>query len=194
MYTIYTTPGFVISSRTYGEAGRLLHIFTRDLGLILVGAQGVRLEKSKLRYFSQEFSFGEYSVVRGKELWRLTDAKGLEPYQPSMSDLDVKISVLLKRLLQGEDSHPELFEVIYRAAILQKDAKGDAKIDVESLQTLESIIVVRILHRLGYIGSEGELDSYIQSDDISVSLLNDLKIHRTTLNKHINKALKESHL
>ena len=74
-YTIITTPGFIIGSRPRGEAGKLLSIFTRDLGLVLASAQGIRLEKSKLRYAARDYSFGEYSFVKGKEFWRLTDAR-----------------------------------------------------------------------------------------------------------------------
>src|SRR5690349_11857408 len=74
MYAIHTTPGFIIGSRPYGEAGKMLSIFTRDLGLVLAAAQGIRLEKSKLRYSAQDYSFGTFSLVRGKEFWRLTNS------------------------------------------------------------------------------------------------------------------------
>jgi len=75
MYSIQTTPGFIIDSRTYGEAGKMLFIFTRDLGLVMAVAQGIRFERSKLRPFTQDYSFGEFSFVRGKEMWRLTSAQ-----------------------------------------------------------------------------------------------------------------------
>ncbi|MEK9177832.1 MAG: recombination protein O N-terminal domain-containing protein, partial [Patescibacteria group bacterium] len=75
MYSITTTPGFIIDSRPYGEAGRLMSIFTRELGLVRATAQGIRLEKSKLRYSSQLYSFGIFSFVCGKEFWRLTNAR-----------------------------------------------------------------------------------------------------------------------
>jgi chromosome segregation protein len=74
MHPIHTTPGFIIDSRPYGEAGKLLSIFTRDFGLVTTSASGIRFEKSKLRYHSQDYSFGSFSLVRGKELWRLTSA------------------------------------------------------------------------------------------------------------------------
>ena len=60
MHPIHTTLGFVINSRPYGEAGKLLSIFTRDFGLVLANAQGIRLEKSKLRPFIQDYSFGYF--------------------------------------------------------------------------------------------------------------------------------------
>src|SRR5690349_10081885 len=75
MYSIITTEGFIIDSRPSGEAGKLLYIFTKDHGLVMATAQGIRLEKSKLRYFIQDYSFGVYSFVKGKEYWRLTNAQ-----------------------------------------------------------------------------------------------------------------------
>ena len=77
MHPIHTTPGLIIHSRPYGEAGKLLSIFTRDFGLVLANAQGIRLEKSKLRPFIQDYSFGIFSLVKGKELWRLTSAQSV---------------------------------------------------------------------------------------------------------------------
>ena len=75
MHPIHTTPGFIIGSRPSGEAGKMISIFTRDLGLVFASAQGIRFEKSKLRPFTQDYSFGQFSFVRGKEYWRLTSAQ-----------------------------------------------------------------------------------------------------------------------
>src|SRR4051812_13786640 len=111
MHAIHTTPGFVIDSRPYGEAGKILSIFTQDLGLVSAIAQGIRLEKSKLRYYVQNYSFARYSLVRGKEFWRLTSAAESEEGTWN-AELVAKIAALLKRLLQGEEPHPELFELV----------------------------------------------------------------------------------
>src|SRR3989338_4347951 len=84
MNPIHTTPGFIIASRPYGETGKILSIFTRDIGLVGAVAQGIRLEKSKLRYHTQDYSFGTFSFVRGRELWRLTDARDQKCFTPSL--------------------------------------------------------------------------------------------------------------
>ena len=54
----------------------MISIFTRDLGLVFASAQGIRFEKSKLRPFTRDYSFGQFSFVKGKEYWRLTGASG----------------------------------------------------------------------------------------------------------------------
>lgn len=77
MHNIYTTSGFVIGSSLYGEADKMLFVFTRDFGLVNVIAKGIRLGRSKLRFCTQDYSLGIYSLVRGRDMWRLTDAREL---------------------------------------------------------------------------------------------------------------------
>ncbi len=121
MHSIHTTRGFIVGSRPYADAGRVLTIFTRDFGLIYATAQGIRLEKSKLRYYTQEYSFGAYSLVRGKEFWRLTSANGesqdlrftIHDLRSEHKELIARIALLLRRLLQGEEPHPELFDIVF---------------------------------------------------------------------------------
>ena len=206
MHTIHTTPGFVISSRPFGEAGKLLSIFTRDLGLIRASAQGIRFEKSKLRPFIQDYSIGVFSFVRGKEYWRLTNAQEIGQSddgeerdganKKKNEELIARIALLLGRLLQGEQAHPELFGTLESLFdfIISSDNWASSNIDAEIEKTLESLIVTRILHRLGYIANVADLKDSIESDTIDVNILLSLKEQRISMNQHINKALRESHL
>jgi hypothetical protein len=50
------------------------------------------------------------------------------------------------------------------------------------------------LHALGYIGDVGEPESIIREQNISAEFLDQLGSHRVEINRHINKALKESQL
>lgn len=183
----------------------MISIFTRDLGLVFASAQGIRFEKSKLRPFTQDYSFGQFSFVRGKEYWRLTSAQeeyntNLRIYPNTTNDefvnfeaqtLVARIASLLERLLHGEQPNPELFDCIYSCQLFIEE---NPRLNDESLQTLESLIVVRILNRLGYIGDAAGLNDRIQSTELAIELLDNLKSSRAMINKHINKALKESQL
>ena len=201
MHSIHTTPGFIIGSRPYGEAGKILSIFTRDNGLVTAVAQGIRLERSKLRPFIQDYSIGIYSLVRGKELWRLTSAQEFSVERlsipvfsrergVSIQELIARLALLLRRLLQGEDPHPQLFEVLY-SCIRFVD---QVQLSAIELSVLESLVVFRMVHALGYVGTDRTLDQYATTTDISSAILGELTDKRTLMNAHINKALKESHL
>ncbi|MEK7609826.1 MAG: recombination protein O N-terminal domain-containing protein [Patescibacteria group bacterium] len=216
---VTTTPGFIIESRPRGESGKVFSIFTRDLGLIMVSAQGIRLEKSKLRFHSQEYSFGEFSFVRGKEYWRLTNANqlrdesrksqetnwdgrnairatGKQKNEKAKNSSELKeiigrIVLLLRRLLHGEEAHPELFDHIEKSFAFIESSEDLSDI---RLKTTESVIVFRILHLLGYIGADKKLNPKITADNLGVQLLDEVGSQRMNINAHINKALKESHL
>ena len=201
MYAIHTTPGFIIESRPKGEAGKLLYIFTRELGLVMASAQGIRLEKSKLRYHAQEFSLGEFSFVRGKEFWRLTGAGESQESRMTDQELRIKareiisrIALILRRLLHGEEAHPELFDHIQESVGFIETNSQAGRLSEEQLKTLESLIVFRIVHLLGYVGADKEIGQEAITALLSVELLDHVAGQRTALNKHINKALRESQL
>ena len=106
MHHIYHTEGIILSSRSYGEAGKHFHIFTRDLGMITASAQGVRKMSSKLRFVLQDFAYLKIDLVQGKNIFRLTNASKtnkLEHIVKNVETLKVfaNIARLLKRLLAG---------------------------------------------------------------------------------------------
>ena len=77
MHHIYTTEAIIIKSISMGEANRIYFLLTRDLGFIKATAQGVRLAKSKLKGHLLTFSLVKISVVKGKDLWRITSAESI---------------------------------------------------------------------------------------------------------------------
>ena len=221
MHAIHTTQGFIISSRPYGEAGRILSIFTRDFGLVTATAQGIRLERSKLRYHAQELSFGSFSLVRGREFWRLTSAGAVVGREPegtfggrrgrerdaapagadvvprrslattATPELIARLALLLKRFLHGEEANPKLFECIEDCSRFIQSQQYIT--DLQS-RALESVTVLRMLHSLGYVGDIPDLNGDTGSHGLSESLLDSVVGRVEEMNRHINKALKESHL
>lgn len=184
MHHIYTTPAFVVHSTSHGEAGKFLLIFTKDFGMIGVVAQGIRLNQSKLRYHVQDFSYCLVSIVKGKDVWRLTGANEIKRISKS-SLLHFKILKLLKRLLQGEEKNERLFNIIenlYQTNIDNKDS-----------DIIECLIVVRMLYELGYVSNK-ELSLYLEGNTIDDDILNNVRKNKVNIVKIINLALKESQL
>ncbi|MDD5318714.1 MAG: recombination protein O N-terminal domain-containing protein, partial [Candidatus Pacebacteria bacterium] len=162
---IYQTDGFILKSREAKDANRFYQIFTRDLGLIGASAQGVRLLKSKLRYSLHSFAYSHLSLVRGREVWRITSAGrieniykdlGPETPQPERFLLVERIFSLLDRLLTGEEKNEPLFEAVLGLINFLKidEAKVDkvdsALFSADELRSIETISVMRILYFLGY--------------------------------------------
>lgn len=184
MHHIYTTPGFIIHSTPHGEAGKFLLIFTKDFGMIGATAQGIRLAQSKLRYHIQDFSFSTVSVVRGKEMWRITGAHESEN-RVKPARVHLKILKLLRRLLHGEEKNEKLFEIIeelYKTEIKEEDADA-----------VECLTVLRVLNSLGYISTK-DFGEFFDTHLITSDLIAQIKIKKPTLIQVINSALNETQL
>lgn len=194
MHHIHHTHGFILSSRNRGEANKMLTIYTREMGLVRAVAQGVRLHKSKLRFTLQDFSYVNVDLVRGKEFWRVTSAKHISSFAFARKETDsilmiARISKLIERLCDGEESNKEIFDDYIQALYLL----DDENISRESRQALELHLVLRIMNSLGYIGDSEILSKYLSSSfnhDKTEMLLKE----RSSIISYINKALNESQL
>ncbi|MBP6908250.1 MAG: DNA repair protein RecO [Candidatus Pacebacteria bacterium] len=194
MHHIYHTHGYILGSRNSGEANKMLIIYTRELGLVRAVAQGIRLSKSKLRFSLQDFSYAKIDFVRGRDVWRVTSASTITSFPYARSDRDsflllARVSALLERLCDGEESHQTIFDECIDAFHLL-DVPHFEK---ESREALELHLVLRILHTLGYIGESDILTSYLTSA-FDESHTGALLRERQAIVMHINKALRESHL
>ncbi len=194
MHHIYHTHGFILGSRNIGEANKLFVIYTREMGLIRATAQGVRLNKSKLRFALQDFSYAHIDLVRGRDIWRVTSATTVTSFPYARSDeqsllLIARISKLIERVCDGEEANEKIFDDFTQALYLIDD------IYITSIrrEALELYLVLRIMNLLGYIGESELLSDYLSTpfDQIEIEVL--LK-ERQSIIAHINKALNESQL
>jgi DNA repair protein RecO len=194
MHNIYTTKAIILKSISIGEANKLYLLITKDLGFIKATAQGVRLAKSKLKTSLQDFYCVNLSLVRGKEIWRITSVQNIR--QVKLSEDLKKISViknifsLLLRLIHGEEKNERLFECIeefYKFIF-------DNTLDLECLKDLETLIVLRILYNLGYFKKTEDFMEYLNGSEISISILENFKLKRKQAILEINLSLKETHL
>ncbi len=196
---IYTTPGFVVESFPTGEAGKFIYVFTRDLGMVAGVAQGIRLSQSKLRYHAQDFSFANFSLVRGKEVWRIVGAEKIADDKSDIKNtgdgskdapslLFVRVLKILKRLVPGEEKNEALFETVLAAGHFLKTASPADEINAEY------IIMLRILNHLGYVRKIDTLEPFLKDDTFTPELLAQIASVKTAAVKEINTALKESQL
>lgn len=191
MHHIYHTEAIILGSRNFGEAGKHFYLFTRELGMVYASAQGVRKMSSKLRFILQDFAYVKIDLVRGKDFWRITSASKtneLENISINSLKLEVlaKVSKLLRRLLAGEEANTELFEDLVKGLKILESSKD------EEIRNVEVILVLRTLHRLGYIGGNnvgGLLESPLGDE-----LIYEVAKSRKDILSEINKALRETHL
>jgi DNA repair protein RecO len=194
---VYNTEGFVLDSIPIGEANKLYTLLTKDVGVIRATAQGVRLGKSKLRFSLQDFSHSKLSLVRGKDMWRITNAKSIENMYTLYARSPVlyalaNIFSLIKRLVQGEEKNEALFSSVSEAFLFLKNEPQEALLQKYS-KAFEYILVIKILHNLGYMRHMKELALFIESAWSQELLQKMVGVEKIAL-KEINSALRESQL
>jgi len=194
MHHIYHTLALVLDSRNSGEANKKLVIFTRELGMIRATVQGIRFEKSKLRFALSDYSLAQIDLVRGRDVWRVTSAKPKENFSLLMlsekyGDVARNLIRLVLRLYHGEESHRELFDHVLETLKILKEGE----ISETDLKHFEILSVLRIIYHLGYLAQTGEHDVFVKSP-ISSELIKKVANMRTEMLNEINRSLRESHL
>ena len=192
-YHLYQTRGFVLRSAHIGEANKLFVIFTEDMGLLSVSAQSVRKITSKLRYSLRDLSFVRISLIRGKTTWRLTDAEELESFSTETEEEKIKVFAgilsVVRRLVHGEEENKELFSILFDTLLFLKKENFTQ----DEIKRLETLIVLKILSSLGYIGENKNLSFFIVAS-LSKPLLDKFEPSRSSALHEVNRALEESHL
>lgn len=191
-YRIYTTKGIVLKKKSSGEQNSLLYILTKDLGLIIVSARSTRSAKSKLKGLMEEYSYGEFSLVKGKNGWQLTNVSNVgnfffEAKEYSRKTL-AQISSVLVKMIQGEVEQSDIYETVLNSfAYLSNTEK-------ENVHSVEIVTVLRVMNFLGYVETTDEIKKLTSQLNLDDSLVEYVSRNKIGLVGIINKAIKASQL
>lgn len=154
----YSTSGIVLARTPIREAGMLVTLLTPDLGLVRARAEGVRRSGAKLAHALQTLCEADCMLVRGKEGWRLTGAvlsenRFIGLSVPSRSRI-ARVASLLLRLVHGEVDdallHQEFMAFMEAIPTLLP----------EEAEAAETLVVLRLLHQLGFDAGEKPPEGY----------------------------------
>ncbi|OGG47331.1 DNA repair protein RecO [Candidatus Kaiserbacteria bacterium RIFCSPHIGHO2_01_FULL_49_13] len=194
MHVHYDSTAFVFGGVSLGEANRYLTLFTKELGLVSAVARSVRAEHSKLRPLLQELSEVDVTLVRGREVWRVTGAvlrrRLPETFktEPERLKLAARLSLLLRRLLPGEERNPQLFD-LYADTIRHLENVPEA-----SLPELEQLAALRMLGALGYRSRKGAFQVLLDSTDMEESMFAVMRKYRHEAVAELNELINASQL
>lgn len=122
-------------------------LLTRDFGLLLARAEGVRRSGAKLSHALQTLSQSELILVKGKEGWRVTGALLKDDCFGTLSrDARLRasrVSGLLQRLFGKEIPDPR----VYTDFLAFMEALREA--DEDTQDALETLMAIRLLSHLG---------------------------------------------
>lgn len=188
MYRLFVSDGIVLGKRGFGEANIFAAILTKEFGLLRATARSARVEHSKLRYGLEPLTHARFSFVRGKHEWKVT---GVQDTERSLLNnvrearaAGGRIAKLLIRLIQGEEPIAALFATVDEGlAVLSRT------VSVQGVQSIESLLVLRILAHLGYLPHTSELTPFLEADFSSVELSMQVERSRPLLVRAINDSL-----
>ena len=195
MYHKHHTKGIVLKSYPDGESSLKIYLLTPDFGLVRAKVQSARKIDSKLRQGIQDYTLGQFSLVKGRNEWKIVGVSAekniYELYKKEREKILIIGNVfnLLKKLLGEEDERADVTSVVFGfIEHLKIIKKGD------ELRNLECLVLLKILNRLGYVRDDPELIPSISSDEIlsaDILLLGQNKLKAVFL---INESLKASNL
>src|SRR4028118_999159 len=84
---VYKNKGIVLRSIRYGEADRILDLYTRDAGLVSAIAKGIRRTKSRFGARLEPLSCVDFAAYGGRSLDTITQAETLRSFHSIRENL-----------------------------------------------------------------------------------------------------------
>ncbi len=199
-YTIKTTDSFIIKARPSRDADISLLLFTEQFGLLNnATAKSARQIKSKLRYSLQSLSFSSISLVKGREVWRVTSAKKyISLYDRRLPliyrSLFARLLAFIERFCPRETPEPKIFDQLKQLSslVFKREAEKAAPSAI-FVESLELIFMLKALYELGYVTMTDEIADCVKNP-LSEKIIQEIDPLRKEIRKIIEKGMAESHL
>lgn len=161
----YSTEGIILARKNYGEADRILVIFSKHYGKLRVIAKGVRKTISRKRGSIEIFSFCKFLLATGRNMDILADVEIKKDFQEWRSDL-LKVGVayhmceIVNRLTVEHQEHKEILD------LLLDNLSGLEHLDYWQLYPLTQNFKLSVLEELGFLSKDKpvpkELNDFIE--------------------------------
>ncbi|MBA4421069.1 MAG: DNA repair protein RecO [Anaerolinea sp.] len=116
----YRTEALVIRHSNFGEADRILTLFSREQGKVRAIAKGIRKLKSRKAGHLEPFTRVLLQLARGRDLLIVTQAETVEAYLNIRASLEVTAQAayvleILERFTFDEEENRELYQLAVEA-------------------------------------------------------------------------------
>lgn len=111
--------GIVIRTNNYGEANKVVTIYTREAGKIGVMARGAKKPSSRLASLTQPFTYGQFLVQKGSGMGTLQQGDVISSMRSIREDIFMTayasyIVELTDKATENQKANPFLFELLYQ--------------------------------------------------------------------------------
>ncbi|MBO5995241.1 MAG: DNA repair protein RecO [Firmicutes bacterium] len=150
---ITDTEGIVLKQVKTVNGRTMLVIFSRKFGRISVGTNLTGSGKNKSALATRPFTYGEYELFKGRDVYNLNSARVIKSYFDIGEDLDKFMAAsyvmeLTDHLLMEEDPQPKLF--VDLTEFLETVEKRT--------RSLDTLVIAYIIKALDSTGTMPELD------------------------------------
>lgn len=144
----YTSEAIVLSTKSYGEADKLITLFSKSFGKLTLIAKGIKRLKSRKRGSLEVFSAVKFFAHKTKWLPILTEVEIVNNFSELRKDLK-KVSVayflleVVSRTTRDEERHEEIYTLLMDTLKkLEKENK---------LKNLRREFSLQLMHLQGFI-------------------------------------------
>ncbi len=143
----YTSEGIVLARRNFGEADRILVIFSKNFGRLSLLARGIRKPKSRKRGHLEVFSLINFQAATSHGLDCMTEVEMIDDFKEIRTSLN-KVSLayyfveIVGRITHDGETNVDLFNLILRYLNKLKKTK--------KLKDLRMDFILNLLTTLGF--------------------------------------------
>ncbi len=152
----YKTQAIILARKNFGEADRILILFTKHYGKIRVRAPGIRKTTSRKAAHLELFNLASLFLAQGKNLDIVTEATTLNNFSMLRKDLKkVSLAYYFCELVDGlcaeREENQEVFNLLLEAF---------RKLEIDGNDNLKDDFACRLLWNLGFLAKDKRLEGF----------------------------------
>ena len=149
---VYRSKGIVLRSIRYGEADRILDLYTQDAGLVSVIAKGIRRTKSRFGGRLEPLSCVDFLAYEGRTLDTVTQVEVLRSFhgvRENLKSLEAAGGMVanVRAFSGGDEADRRVFNLLYHA-LDALDARTEDTTSIEAAFSLKLSILAGYAIRL----------------------------------------------
>ncbi|WP_051330900.1 DNA repair protein RecO [Aneurinibacillus terranovensis] len=161
--------GIVVRTTDYGEANKILTVFTREAGKIGIMARGAKKTKSRFTAISQLFTYGHFLYQAGSGMASLQQGDLIRSFRSIREDLtktaySVYLVELLDRMTEDKERDPYLFDTLLSALTWADEGKD--------MEIVARLFEMKMLQAAGY---RPRLDACVHCGAVNVPFFFSIK-------------------
>lgn len=163
----YKIEGVVIRRINYAESDRLISIYSKSQGKIVVLAKGIRKIRSRKAPHLELFTHCRVFIAKGRNFDLVTESQTIEPFSLLRSDLvrlaySYRTIEIVDRLCPEREVHKDVYYLLLRTLAILNSC------DLKNPQEMTEQFTLQILWNLGYLPKENviggnKLQSFLES-------------------------------